>query len=572
VALPRRRLLASVLLSTATWATHVVPADEPGSLSGVELALAPSALPPLTDEPDVVVYGGTPAGVAAAIGAADHGADVTLLAEGTTVGGMMSNGISASDVGSEAAVDGVALQFFDRVRGYYRDPSTWRFEPRIAERVLRRMLDEAAVDVRLEQPLRGVTTEGRRITCLEVPDGDVCGSNVVDASYTGEVIAAADVPHRLGLGDLEAYGEYMAERRDWISVLRVPDDQVAAATAAFEENPFVRVEDELPAFGDAVADGAPSLTYRLCVTDDATNRTEFRPVPGYAELLPSFRVMARRVADDVQLKPNGTMMSDLFHLARLPGGKYDLNAGRLSYTNVPAPEGYFESVAQRGHANRTLENYVRSFFYFVRIDPAVPPSVQKAFRPFGLCADEFTDNEGWPSEPYVREGRRIVGRATLTVADLFVRREKSDAVAVGSYHVDGKLSQVVFADGVLHRDLGVHTSAPVYEIPFAAMVPQRGSVTNLLAPVGLSASPTAYGSVRMEPQYMALGQAAGVAAALAARKDLSVAALPPARVQAALRYDGVVHTARGVCERTAPALRSAGGFTAGCALAPFEQD
>ena len=556
MALPHRRLLASFLVSTAAWATHVVP----------------SALPPDTLEPDVVVYGGTPAGVAAAIGAADHGADVTLLAEGPTVGGLMSNGISASDVGSEAAVQGVALEFFERIRDYYGDRDTWRFEPRIAERVLRRMLDEAGVDVRFDQPLRGVTTEGRRITCLELPDGQACGENVIDASYTGEVIAAADVPHRLGLGDLRAHGEYMAARRGWTAVLRVPRDQIPAATAAFEANPFVRVEDELPAYEEATAEGAPSLTYRLCVTDKASNRIEFRPAPGYAELVPSFRVMARRMADDVQSKSNGTLMSDAFHLARLPEGKYDLNAGRLSYTNVPAPEGYFDSAGQRRHANRTLENYVRSFFHFVRTDPAVPPSVQEAFRPFGLCADEFTDNEGWPYEPYVREGRRIVGRSTLTVADIFADRQKSDAVAVGSYQVDGKLSQVVFADGFLHRDLGVHTSAPVYEIPFSAMVPARGSVTNLLAPVGLSASPTAYGSVRMEPQYMALGQAAGVAAALAAREDLPVAALPAARVQGALRHDGVVHTARGVCERTSPALRPAGGFTPGCRVAPFEQD
>ena len=572
MALPRRRLLVSFLLSTAAWATHVVPAEEPGLLAGAELALVPSLAAPAADEPDVVVYGGTPAGVAAAIGAADHGARVTLLAEGSTVGGLMSNGISASDVGSEAAVQGVALEFFEGVRKYYGDPDTWRFEPRIAERVLRRMLDDAGVDVRLQRPLRGVTTEDRRITCLQVPDGEVCGANVVDASYTGEVIAAADVPHRLGLGDLRAHGEYMADRRGWTTVLRVPGDQVEDATAAFEANPFVRVDDDLVPYEEAAADGAPSLTYRLCVTADASNRIDFRPAPGYAELLPSFRVMARRMADDVQSKSNGTLMSDAFHLARLPEGKYDLNAGRLSYTNVPAPEGYFDSAAERQHANRTLENYVRSFFHFVRTDPTVPPSVQDAFRPFGLCADEFTDNDGWPREPYVREGRRIVGRTTLTVADIFGDRLKSDAVAVGSYQVDGKLSRVLFVDGALHRDLGVHTSVPVYEIPFAAMVPARGSVTNLLAPVGLSASPTAYGSVRMEPQYMALGQAAGVAAALATRDGLSVAALPAARVQGALRHDGVVHTARGVCERTAPDLRPAGGFTPRCRLAPFEQD
>ena len=165
-----------------------------------------------------------------------------------------------------------------------------------------------------------------------------------------------------------------------------------------------------------------------------------------------------------------------------------------------------------------------------------------------------------------------MGRRTLAVGDNYSDRRKEDAVAVGAYSLDGKISQIVFADGALHRDIGVHSRAPVYEIPFSAMVPARGSVTNLLAPVGLSASPTAYGSVRMEPQYMALGQAAGLAAAIATDAALSVAALPARRVQAALRADDVAYTAWQVCRQTRAGLRAAGGFTAGCAFAPVRPD
>ncbi len=562
----RRRLLFSLALVAAAWGSSIVPAGRAdAALRPVDRLSGPA-------EADVVVYGGTPAGVAAAVAAAEHGAAVTLLADGRTVGGLMSNGISASDIGSAAAVQGVARRFFDRVSTYYGGSSTWRFEPRIAERIFVRMLDEAGVEVRLEQPLEDVRTDGRRITCVEVPDGDVCAPNFVDASYTGDLLDAAGVPTRLGMADLRAHGEYTAVRRGWVEALRVPRDEVRAASRAFEQHPFVRVEDDLPDYPDALADGMPSLTYRLCVTPDPGNRTPFRAGPGYAELLPALRVLARSADDVVERRANGTLMSDLFHLAELPGGKYDLNAGLLSYTNVPAPAGYFDDPAERERVDRTLRNYVSSFFHFVQTDPTVPPSVRRAFRPFGLCADEFADNGNWPYEPYVREGRRIVGRSTLTVADIYTDRRKPDAVAVGSYHLDGKLSQLVFVDGTLYRDLGVHAPAPVYEIPFSAMVPRRGSVTNLLAPVGLSASPTAYGSVRMEPQYMALGQAAGIAAALASDDALSVAAVPAGRVQAALRSDDVAYTARAVCGRTPVALRASGGFTAGCALAPAEPD
>jgi hypothetical protein len=554
----RRRLLVSLALTAAALGAQPLPTDR---------AAAAMAAPAT----DVVVYGGTPAGVAAAVAAAEDGADVTLLAEGPTVGGLMSNGISASDIGSEAAVQGIARRFFTRVGEYYGGSSSWRFEPRIAERILRGMLDEAGVDVRLEQPLAGVRTDGSWVTCVEVPDDVVCAANFIDASYTGDLLDAAGVPSRLGTADLRAHGEYTAARRGWVQALRVPRDEVPGATDAFAANPFVRVEDELLPYRAALGDGMPSLTYRLCVTPEPRNRMPFRPGSAYDELLPSFRVLARSARDVVERRANGTLMSDLFHLARLPRGKYDLNAGLLSYTNVPAPAGYFDDAAERERTNDRLREYVASFFHFVRTDPSVPPSVQRAFRPFGLCADEFTDNGNWPYEPYVREGRRIVGRSTLTVTDIYADRRKADAVAVGSYHLDGKLSQLVFVDGGLYRDLGVHSSAPVYEIPFSAMVP-RGTVTNLLAPVGLSASPTAYGSVRMEPQYMALGQAAGVAAAVASDHALPVAALAAGPVQERLRADDVAYTAPAVCAQTPPGRRPAGGFTADCALARVEPE
>jgi hypothetical protein len=219
-----------------------------------------------------------------------------------------------------------------------------------------------------------------------------------------------------------------------------------------------------------------------------------------------------------------------------------------------------------------MRDYIQTFFWFVQNDPTVPPAVREKFRPFGLCADEFAGNGGWPYQPYVREGRRIVGRDDLTVGDIYINRLKSDTVAVGSYHVDSKTSQWLFTSGALYRDVGVFSSAPVYEIPFAAMVPTFGSVTNLLAPVGLSASPTAYGSVRMEPQYMGLGQAAGLATALASREALSVAALPASRVQSLLRYDGVAYTARSVCLRTPVTARRTYGFSSTCSLIATSPD
>ncbi|CAA9446514.1 MAG: hypothetical protein AVDCRST_MAG66-4462 [uncultured Pseudonocardia sp.] len=534
----------------------------------VALVLVPGvapAAPSTRIDRDVVVYGGTPAGVAAAVAAADAGAKVTLLAEGSTVGGMMSNGISASDIGSPGAVTGIAKEFFAQVRKHYGDPTTWRFEPRVAERIFRDMLTRHGVQVRTKAPLTRVVVKNRKITCLVVPTArSYCAENFVDASYTGDALAMAGVPARLGLADLLDHQESLPLARDWEKVVAAPADR-ADATAAYLQNPFIRIEPgTLPPYRDVYAQGGPSLAYRLCVTPDAARAVPFRPAANYAQLLPSFKLLAGSMGPAIRTESNGTLNSDIFQLARIPGGKYDLNAGWKAFTNIPAPAGYFTSRASRTHHNTVLRNYIESFFYFVGNDPSVPAALRTEFSRFGLCADEFVDNGNWPREPYVREALRIHGRYTMTERDLFTTRTKSGAIALGSYNVDIKISQWVSVDGALFRDRSVHSTAPVYEIPYTAMVPRAGSVLNVLAPVAVSSSPTAYGSLRMEPQYMSMGQAAGIAAALGARTNRTTASLPAAWVQKELRAGGTLHKAVDVCRAIARNHRPGGGYTADC--------
>jgi hypothetical protein len=295
----------------------------------------------------------------------------------------------------------------------------------------------------------------------------------------------------------------------------------------------------------------------------------FRPAADYDALVPSFEFMARALKPGITKKSNGTLLSDLFHLAVIPGGKWDLNSG--IWTNLPAPDGYFDLAADRATLDRLVRDYVESFFYFAQTDDAVPQTLRDAFAPFGLCADEFTDNGGWPREPYVREGRRVIGQYTMTETDVLRQREKPTSVAVGSYNLDSKISQMVFADGALYQDVPPHATAPTYEIPYEAMLPQAGSVTNLLVPVGVSASPVAFGSIRMEPQWMALAEAAGVAAALATHERTTVDSVPVDRVQRTLTSRGVLHTARDICLKTPAVFRPAGGYTPFCqvlAVAP----
>ncbi len=537
--------------------------------AGAEATAAVGTTPTTSMKRDVVVYGGTPGGVAAAIAAADGGARVALVAERSTVGGLMSNGISASDIGSALAVQGLADEFFDRIRAWYRNPTTYRFEPRVAERVLVRMLREAGVVVLHRSRVTAVAVSDRRITCGRFGSYRICAGTFIDASYTGDLMARAQVPHRLGMGDFYAYdGETLPQRRGWAQVLAVPAEKAAAAAAAFDANPFVTVTDTLEPYAEAHRHGTPSITYRLCVTSRAGNKKPFKPAPGYAALVPSFRLLATRMRNEVVKKSNGTLLSDAFHLAAIPGGKYDLNAGRLSFTNLPTPPGYFDLGANRAAHDKLVRQYVESFFYFVQRDTSVPWSVRGTFSRFGLCADEFVANGNWPREPYVREGRRLHGRYTMTESDIFRNRVKSSSIALASYNLDSKLSQSVFAGRSLYRDLGVHATAPVYEIPYSAMLPRAGSIVNLLVPVGVSASPTAFGSIRMEPQWMALGEAAGVAAAIATDARKPVGSLSATSVRKGLRARGVLYRAVDVCRRTPTVFRAAGGYSPYCTVLP----
>jgi hypothetical protein len=185
--------------------------------------------------------------------------------------------------------------------------------------------------------------------------------------------------------------------------------------------------------------------------------------------------------------------------------------------------------------------------YFAQNDPDVPTYERSALAGFGLCADEFVDNDNWPHAPYVREGRRLVGVTTLTTEQIMRKRVSQDSVAVGSYLLDTKSSLIVFSQGKLYRDVGSFLKAPVYEIPFSTMIPAKGP-KNLLSSVNISTSPTAYGSVRVEAQYMQLGQSAGTAAALAIVKDLPLSRLSMQTLRTRLRQAGLVTSIVELCK------------------------
>lgn len=482
---------------------------------------------------DVVVYGGTPSGVAAAVAAARQGMEVLLLAEGCTVGGMMSNGLSASDIGAKGPVKGIALEVFERIDLLYQGQSAWRVEPHAAERIFQEMLEEAGVVFRFKSRVLSAERNGKKVLAIRTESELFHGRTFIDASYIGDLFSAVGCDFRLGMSDVQAYDEPLGNKRTITKILEIeaPDDVAKV-------NPFVKIQAR-----KQIKDGMPSITYRLCLANDDRAK-EIEPGPRYREQAEYFRALLRGYlkrdaerAERLEAKPNGTLHSAYYQLAKIPGSKYDLNSGWASFTNVTTTAAYFSNYESRGRHHEAVAELVRNFFRFLQVDPIVPASVREPFTPFGLAGDEFSDNNFWPYEPYLREGRRLVGRYTLTERDIFTNRRKVGGVAIGSYPVDSKLTQLILWKGGLYRDIGPHVRVPLYEIPYWCMLPAKGP-SNLLVTVGLSASPVAYGTVRLEPQFLALGEAAGVASAMAVTRGMNVYDLPPSEVQEALLESG----------------------------------
>jgi len=463
---------------------------------------------------DVCVYGATATGVAAAVAAAEAGATTTLVDAGTHVGGMVSGGLSWTDVGDERVIAGFALRFYAAVAKHYGAP-LWGVkgpEPHVAEGLLARMLD--GVDVRL----------GER----KVPDAAV----YVDASYEGDLLPRFGVPYAVGRESRELYGETWAGRqpatrpgRHNFSVLLSPfgDDGMLL--------PWIR-EPELDERGwprDRLGEGDGGLQaygFRVCLTNRAENRIPFERPDGYDA--DAFELLRRYLAaTDVEACELMGLNHDL-----LPNGKCDVNSigpfslNLLDGSNRDYPDG---DAAARERVRAHHLHYTQSLLWFLSYDDDVPARIRGEMRRWGLCADEFQDTAGWPHQLYVRDGRRMLGAHVLTEVDLFDARPQADELARGSYNIDIREVErtwrylpeytrepAVFNEGYLS------VAVPSYPIPYRSLTPRREHATNLLVPLCLSASHVAFGSARMEPTLMMLGGAAGSAAAQAARRGINV--------------------------------------------------
>jgi hypothetical protein len=475
---------------------------------------------PMTAE--VVVYGGTPAGVMAAVAAARHGHTVALIDINAHVGGVVSGGLVATDIGDRATVGGLADDFFKRVAAHYvktygegsAQAKACRrgivFEPKVAELVFEQMLAEQAPRISRFPRNRydGATVVSNRVVTLTTEDlaarctRSFAGGIFIDASYEGDLMAGAHVPYRVGREGRAEYGETLAG--------------VSAGPKAQR------------GLGDH---RTMAYNYRVAVTWTATNRVLF-PKPEHYDPEP-FRKTDGERAKSGRIKGFGDFFTTTEKVG--PNGKFDANWCDF----VGNSEGYAEGDwVTREHIANRIRDYFQSRLYYVQNDPELPEAFRNETRTWGLPKDEFADNGHFPFQLYVREARRMIGRYVLSEKDLTQERYKADSVCAGSYGVDCHTVQEVLNEGKLEKDHTRHVSLSNYSIPYACLTPVEPG--NLLVPVCLSATHVAYCSLRMEPVYMMLGHAAGDAAHLALAEKTAVQNVNTDTLRGLLQKEGAV--------------------------------
>ncbi len=490
-----------------------------------------------TKQYDVIVYGGTGGGVAAAIAAAREGSSVALLEPTKHIGGMVTGGLGRTDFGNKKCIGGMALEFYQRIGKHYNRSIEWYPEPHVAEETLTAMLKEANVPVFFEHRLlenNGVTTEPGRIKSITMENGAVFSGKVfADCSYEGDLMAKSGVSYTYGRESDDQYDEPLAGVRE-----RTPHHQFTVKVKARDENGKLLPQIQAGPKGQAgQADKkVQAYNFRMCMTTATANKVPFPKPENYDPA--RFELLAKMIEAWEKEKGAPPKVNELMDPGRISNFKTDTNNNKaFSTDHIGGSWTYPDATyAERDEIWQDHYDYQAGFMYFLANDERVPQVLRDEMNTWGLAKDEFLDTNHWPRQLYVREGRRMVSDFVMAQRDIQTSRTKNDVIGMGSYNSDShNVQRFENAEGFAENEGDMQVSVKPYQIPYRIMVPKKAEIQNLLAPVTMSASHVAYSTVRMEPQYMILGQAAGVAATMAAKNDVAVQDVDPAALTARLR-------------------------------------
>ena len=509
------------------------------SLAGL---LVMNAAQGATIQSDICVYGGTAAGVIAAVQAAKMGKTVVLVEPGRHLGGLTSGGLGATDIGNKAAIGGLSRNFYARLGQHYGKPEAWTFEPSVAENEFNTLVREAKVPVYFRAPLASVQTSNARLVALTTTGGDTFHAReFIDASYEGDLMAKAGVKYFVGREANATYGETLDGIRDTtpkhqfivpVDPYVKPADPTSGLLPFIQSVPFGQAGD-----GDACVQ---AYNFRLCLTKTPANR---KPIDPPADYDPAKYELLGRYFDALAAANKPFTLKTFLKIDMVTPEKTDINNNGAFSTDFIGENYDYPNAdyATRERIQAAHLDYIKGLLTYLATSPRVPEIVRTNMQAWGLCKDEFIDNGGWPHQMYVREARRMV--SAYVMAERNCRRTEivPDSVGLAAYNMDSHNCRRIVRDGHVENegDVQVPPMSP-YPISYRAIVPAPGQCENLLVPVCLSATHIAYGSIRMEPVFMILGQSAATAAVLAMDDDVAVQKLDYAKLQKHLLADGQI--------------------------------
>jgi hypothetical protein len=523
--------------------------------------LLPSLLA-AADSADVIIYGGSSGGITAAIQTARMGKKAILIEPTQFLGGLTTGGLGATDIGNKKAIGGMSREFYANVFKFYSDAAKWKqetreayyarkphgntgsedtmwtFEPHAASEIYDAMLKpvEGSVTVVKGERLdlkKGVVKDGAKITKIIMESGrEFIGPMFIDATYEGDLMAKAGVKYHVGREANSVYGEQLngvqvAHSRSHqfnknVDPYVKPGDPSSGLLPGIEKDPGEEFS------GDRKVQ---AYNFRMCTTDDAANRRDWEKPENYDERM--FELALRNVEagdDRISWAP-----------AWMPNRKTDTNNNHAISTdfigaNWDYPEADYETRAKIWKAH---EDWQKGLMWTYAHHPRVPKHIQEAFQKLGLAKDEFTDNNNFPRQLYVREARRMIGDYVMTEKNCKRLEIVQDSIGMGAYNMDShNIQRYVTKEGFVRNEGDVQVRSRPYPISYRSIRPKAEECTNLLVPICLSASHISYGSIRMEPVFMVTGQSAATAAVHAIEQGTSVQGIDYEKLKARLLQDG----------------------------------
>lgn len=468
---------------------------------------------------DLIVFGSTPSGIFAAVAAARKGLTCIILEPTSHLGGLLTSGLNATDLGSAKTLTGLLHEFYALAGSFYGNEFELRPESKIARKALLQLIKESGVVVYLGIGISQLKKIGQSIQSATLTTGQEVSSKYwIDASYEGDLMPLANVSYTSGRESRDHYKESLAGRGQPVNihpskkVLISPygkDGKLLKFVSAYDNHKTGDGDELLQAF-----------SFRLTLTNDPSNRIR---IPHPDKYNPTdFELHRRMCSGTGSIFPklaNGTYRSLFFKLSALTENKFDLNSGGFSSLNPPSLNSGWLGASKAGRESiyEAHKQYTLQYLYFISNDFSIPKPTRDFIAEFGLCADEYPETGGWSPALYVREGRRLIGDKVLTEHEVLnPQANDPDEIGIARYHLDCKNTQWMISEDGSHvvREGMFYRSTSIYSVSYGIMLPKRRECDNLLVTCAVSASHVAFSSLRMEPHWMLLGTAAGCAVAI----------------------------------------------------------